>query len=161
MEEKLYSIKTTINGVSFSGTVATRKLLVDFIRDDLNLTGTHIGCGMGECGACTVLLDGQAINSCQVLAVQADKSDIITIEGLQGEDGSLHPVQKSFLENFAIQCGFCTPGMILTAVDLLRRYPTVSEQQIREHLSGNICRCSGYEAVVQAIYEASERKESQ
>jgi carbon-monoxide dehydrogenase small subunit len=134
--------------------------LLDVLRDDLGLTGTKEGCGIGECGACTVLLDGEAVNSCLVLAGQVEGREVVTIEGLEqpGPEGlRLHPVQQSFIDKHAVQCGFCTPGMILSAVALLAKNPHPSREQIREAISGNLCRCTGYVSIVDAIEEASRR----
>lgn len=152
---KKYPIKLTINGVSYEREVEARRLLVDFIREDLGLTGTHIGCELGECGSCTVILDGRSIKSCLMFAVEADGAEITTIEGLAPGPEKLHPVQQAFLDNFAVQCGFCTPGMVLSTYDLLERIPQPTEQQIRRNLSGNICRCTGYDAIVKAVKSLS------
>jgi aerobic-type carbon monoxide dehydrogenase small subunit (CoxS/CutS family) len=146
-----YPVKLTVNGISYEREVEGRRLLVDFIRDDLGLTGTHIGCELGECGTCTIILNGQSVKSCLMFAVEADGAEILTIEGLSQDPENLHPIQKAFLENFAVQCGFCSPGMVLAAYDLLARIPKPNEQQIRKNLSGNICRCTGYDNIVKAI----------
>lgn len=146
-----YSVKIVVNGVVYEREVEARLLLVDFIRDELKLTGTHRGCEVGECGACTVIFNGRSIKSCQMFAVQADGAEVITIEGLTGPQGELHPIQKVFMENFVPQCGYCTPGMILSVYDLLKRIPDPTEEQIRKNLSGNICRCTGYESTVKAV----------
>jgi aerobic-type carbon monoxide dehydrogenase small subunit (CoxS/CutS family) len=146
-----YPIKLSVNGISYEREVEGRRLLVDFIRDDLGLTGTHIGCELGECGTCTIILNGQSVKSCLMFAVEADGAEILTIEGLSQDPENLHPIQKAFLENFAVQCGFCSPGMVLSAYDLLARIPSPNEQQIRKNLSGNICRCTGYDSIVKAI----------
>jgi aerobic-type carbon monoxide dehydrogenase small subunit (CoxS/CutS family) len=146
-----YPIRIMLNGVVYEREVEARLLLVDFIRDELKLTGTHRGCEVGECGACTVIFNGRSIKSCQMFAVQADGAEIITIEGLTGPQGELHPIQKAFMENFVPQCGYCTPGMILSVYDLLKRIPDPTEEQIRKNLSGNICRCTGYESTVNAV----------
>jgi carbon-monoxide dehydrogenase small subunit len=148
-------IKVTVNGRQYERTVAARLSLADFLRDHLHLTGTHIGCEHGVCGACTVSLNGRSARSCLTLAVQADGADVVTIEGLRAEDGSRHPMQQIFLENFALQCGYCTPGMLITAIELLQDNPNPSEQEVREALSGNICRCSGYQAIVDAVLAAA------
>ena len=127
-----------------------RTLLVHFIRDVLGLTGTHVGCDTSQCGACTILIDGQAVKSCTVLAVQASGSDILTIEGL-AKDGVLHPLQEGFWEEHGLQCGYCTPGMIMTAVDLLQKNPSPSNEEIRRGIEGNLCRCTGYQNIVKAV----------
>jgi carbon-monoxide dehydrogenase small subunit len=149
-------ITVTVNGVTHTHEVEPRTLLVHFLRDTLNLTGTHIGCDTSQCGACTVLMNGKAVKSCTVFAVQADGAQITTIEGL-ARDGQLHPVQEGFWEMHGLQCGYCTPGMILTAVDLLQRIPNPSEEQIRHYLEGNLCRCTGYQNIVRAIQYAAEK----
>jgi len=131
-------------------------LLVHYLRDVLNLTGTHIGCDTSQCGACTILMNGKAVKSCTVFAVQADGAEITTIEGL-ARDGQLHPVQEGFWEMHGLQCGYCTPGMIMTAVDLLQRIPNPSEEQIRHYLEGNLCRCTGYQNIVRAVQYAAEK----
>jgi aerobic carbon-monoxide dehydrogenase small subunit len=139
-----------VNGETRSLEVASRALLVHALRDGLGLTGTHIGCDTSQCGACTVLVDGRAVKSCTLLARQAEGSEITTIEGL-ARDGELHPVQRAFVETHGLQCGFCTPGMILTAVDLLDRDPNPDDETIRRSLRGNLCRCTGYQGIVEAI----------
>jgi aerobic carbon-monoxide dehydrogenase small subunit len=148
------SVALVVNGVPRTVDVEPRRLLVQLIREDLGLTGTHVGCDTSQCGACTVLLDGQAVKSCTVLAVQADGSAVTTIEGLAPASG-LHPVQQAFWEKHGLQCGFCTPGMIMTAADLLTRIPDPSEGQIRNALEGNYCRCTGYHNIVAAIRQAA------
>jgi carbon-monoxide dehydrogenase small subunit len=145
-----------VNGTSLQGEAEPRKTLADFLREDAGCTGVHLGCEHGVCGACSVLLDGAVVRSCILLAVQADGSKITTIEGLaKGE--KLHPVQQAFLDHHALQCGFCTPGMILAAVDFLQRCPRPTETQIREALSGNLCMCTGYVNIVRAVKEAAKR----
>jgi aerobic-type carbon monoxide dehydrogenase small subunit (CoxS/CutS family) len=151
-------IRVTVNGTVYEKVVSVRLSLADFIRDHLHLTGTHLGCEHGVCGACTVSLDGRSARSCLALAVQADGADIVTIEGLRAADGTRHPMQQAFHEKFALQCGYCTPGMLITAIELLQENPNPSEQEVREALSGNICRCSGYQAIVDAVL-AVARKE--
>ena len=146
-------IELAVNGVRRSVEVEQRTLLVHALRDGLGLTGAHIGCDTSQCGACTVLLDGRAVKSCTVLAVQADDQEITTIEGL-ARDGELHPIQQAFVEHHGLQCGFCTPGMILTAVDLLSRDREPGEETIRHALRGNICRCTGYQPIVDSIRAA-------
>jgi len=147
-------ISVTINGVLYEEAVPPSRLLVDFLREDLALTGTKKGCGLGECGTCTVLLDGIPVNSCLVLAVQVYGREVTTIEGME-TDAGLHPIQRAFVDKGAIQCGFCTPGMILSAKALLDRNPHPQEREIREAISGNLCRCTGYQKIVEAIEEAS------
>jgi carbon-monoxide dehydrogenase small subunit len=143
-------IRVTVNGVRHQRDVEPRILLVDFIRDDLQLTGTHIGCEDGKCGACTVLVDGAAVKSCMNFAVQADGSQVTTVEGL-ADGGQLHPLQAAFQEHHALQCGFCTPGFLMAAVALLDRNPDTSEDGLRHELVGNLCRCTGYDNIVKAI----------
>lgn len=147
-------IKTKINGTEYELLVEPKTTLAQLLRYELGLTGTKVGCDLGDCGACTVLMDGKPVNSCLVLAVRANGREITTIEGLE-EDGKLHPLQKTFVEKGAIQCGFCTPGMILSAKALLERNPKPSRAHIREALSGNLCRCTGYQKIVDAVEEAS------
>lgn len=148
-----HSISLTVNGIGHSLAVEPRALLVDLLREHLGLTGTHVGCDTSQCGACTVLIDGRAVKSCTVLAVQADGQSVTTIEGLAGDD--LHPVQHAFWEKHGLQCGFCTPGMILTAVDLLAENADPTEAEIRHALEGNLCRCTGYQNIVAAIQSAA------
>jgi aerobic-type carbon monoxide dehydrogenase small subunit (CoxS/CutS family) len=147
-------VRFTVNGALREGRCAPRKLLVDFLRDDLALTGTHVGCEHGICGACTILVDGEAARSCLMLAVQADGAEITTIEGLM-KDGVLHPLQEAFRQHHGLQCGFCTPGMLLTALDLLRVTPDPSEAEVREGLSAVLCRCTGYHGIVEAVRAAA------
>ena len=144
-------IQVTVNGRAYDKVVPVRLSLADFILENLYLTGTHLGCEHGVCGACTVLMNGRSVRSCLTLAVQAEGAEIVTIEGLRAEDGTRHPMQQAFHENFALQCGYCTPGMLITAIELLRENPDPSELEVREALSGNICRCSGYQAIVNAV----------
>ncbi|MGH2521829.1 MAG: (2Fe-2S)-binding protein [Anaerolineales bacterium] len=148
------SVSLTVNGVKQSHEVEPRLLLVHYLRETLGLTGTNVGCDTSQCGACTVLLDGQAVKSCTVLAAQADGSSVTTVEGLA--NGNLHPVQAAFWEKHGLQCGFCTPGMIMTAVDLLQRNPNPTEAEIRHGLEGNLCRCTGYQNIVKAVQYAAE-----
>jgi len=150
------TIRIEVNGVSRKAFIEPTRMLVDFLRDHLGLTGTKKSCGSGNCGACTVILDGKAVNSCLILAAEADGQSVTTIEGLQ-ENELLHPLQKAFVEYGAIQCGFCTPGMILTAKALLDQNPVPSEDQIREALAGNLCRCTGYSKIIEAIKSVAER----
>jgi len=143
-------ITVTVNGEDYEREVEPRMLLADFLRHELGLTGTHVGCEHGVCGACTVILNGDSVRSCLCFAIQVDRAVIETVEGL-GTVDSLNPLQQSFQKHHALQCGFCTPGMLMTGVDLLRKYPLVTDEQIRQGLSGNLCRCTGYEHIVQAI----------
>ena len=143
-------IKVTVNGKKYEREVEPRMLLADFLRHELGLTGTHVGCEHGVCGACTVILNGDSIRSCLSFAIQVDEANIETIEGL-GTIDDLHPLQQSFQKHHALQCGFCTPGMLMTGVDLLSKNPLATDEEIREGLSGNLCRCTGYEHIVQAI----------
>jgi len=145
-----------INGEKVRLSVKPNRTLLEMIREDLKLTGTREGCGVGDCGACTVLLDGLPVNSCLVLAVEADGREILTVEGLARGD-RLHPIQEAFIENFGLQCGFCTPGMIISAKALLDRNPDPSEHEIREAISGNLCRCTGYVKIVESIKKAAQR----
>jgi aerobic carbon-monoxide dehydrogenase small subunit len=147
-------ITVTVDGVSYADDVEPRLLLVHYLREVLGKTGTPVGCDTSNCGACTVLLDGKSVKSCAVLAVQADGADITTIEGLA--DGELHPVQRAFHTEHALQCGYCTPGMIMAAADLLRDNPHPTDAEIREGLEGNLCRCTGYENIVRAVRRAAE-----
>jgi carbon-monoxide dehydrogenase small subunit len=149
------TISLTVNGVQRSASVEPRWTLADFVREELRLTGTHLGCEHGVCGACTVMLDGRSVRSCLVLAVQADGASLLTVEGLAAAD-QLHPVQQAFWDAHALQCGFCTPGLLITAVEFLRENPDPSEEEIRVAISGNLCRCTGYVNVVRAISAAAE-----
>ena len=150
------SISVTINGETYEREVEARKLLVHFIRDVLDLTGTHVGCDTGNCGACTVLMDGKTVKSCMLLAIQADGATITTVEGLAGADGELTPLQQAFSRSHALQCGYCTPGMLLSATYLLEQNPHPTEEEIRRGIQGNICRCTGYVNIVEAIKSVSE-----
>ena len=147
-------VKLTVNGVGYEHMVEPRLTLVDFLRGHLGLTGTHVGCEHGVCGACTVLFDGQPIRACIMFAVQANAHDIQTVEGMT-EGEKLHPIQQAFWDNFGLQCGFCTPGFLLTVQDLLARNPDPTENEIREALSGNICRCTGYQSIIAAVKAAA------
>jgi carbon-monoxide dehydrogenase small subunit len=150
-------IALTVNGKAVTGTVETRTLLVEFLREHLRLTGTHVGCDTSQCGACVVLVNGDSVKSCTLLAVQAEGAKVVTIEGLAKADGTLHPMQEAFREHHALQCGFCTPGMVMSAIDLVNKHPNgITEQQIREGLEGNLCRCTGYHNIVKAIAAAAE-----
>jgi aerobic carbon-monoxide dehydrogenase small subunit len=152
-------VSLTINGTERTHDVEPRLLLVNYIRDVVGLTGTHIGCDTSQCGACTVIMNGLAVKSCTILAVQANGAEILTIEGL-ARDGKLHPLQEGFWEKHGLQCGFCTPGMIMAAYGLLERYPHPSEQEIRHGIEGNLCRCTGYQNIVAAIQWAADRMET-
>jgi aerobic carbon-monoxide dehydrogenase small subunit len=147
-------VTVTVNGREESKEVEPRLLLVHFLRDTLGLTGTHVGCDTSNCGACTVLLNGESVKSCTVLAAQADGAEVTTIEGM-ASDGDLHPLQQAFWEHHGLQCGYCTPGMIMAAADLLQRNPQPSEEEVREGLAGNLCRCTGYHNIVKAVMAAS------
>jgi carbon-monoxide dehydrogenase small subunit len=151
------SIKLTVNGKQVSAEVEDRTLLVHLLRDHLGLTGTHIGCDTSQCGACTIHMNGQAVKSCNILAMQAEGADILTIEGLAKADGTLHPMQEAFREHHGLQCGFCTPGMVMSAVDLVKNHPNPSEETIRAELDGNLCRCTGYHNIVKAVKAASAK----
>jgi aerobic carbon-monoxide dehydrogenase small subunit len=152
-------VTVTVNGTTRLSEIEPRTLLVHYLRDTLGLTGTHIGCETSLCGACTVLVDGQAVKSCTMLAVQADGSTVTTIEGL-AQNGELHPVQQGFWDHHGLQCGYCTPGMIMTATQILQRNPDPSEEEIRHGLEGNICRCTGYQHIVQSIQCAAKKMKS-
>ena len=147
-------VSMTVNGRAVTGDVEGRTLLVQFLRENLHLTGTHVGCDTSQCGACVIHVDGESVKSCTMLALQADGAEVTTIEGL-AKNGELHPVQAAFREHHGLQCGFCTPGMIMSAVDLVKRNPDPSEEEIREWLEGNICRCTGYHNIVKAIQSAA------
>ena len=147
-------IRLTVNAQAREGRAEPRKLLVDFLREDLGLTGTHVGCEHGVCGACTVLVNGEAARSCLMLAVQASGAELLTVEGLMS-DGELHPLQQAFHDHHGLQCGFCTPGMLLTALDLLRTNPQPTEAEIRQGLSAVLCRCTGYQGIIKAVEAAA------
>jgi aerobic carbon-monoxide dehydrogenase small subunit len=147
-------VRMTVNGARREGRCEPRKLLVDFLREDLGLTGTHVGCEHGICGACTVLLDGEAARSCIMLAVQAEGAEITTVEGLM-RDGTLHPLQQAFHDHHGLQCGFCTPGMLMTALDFLRTHPEPTEAEVREGISAVLCRCTGYHGIIEAVKAAA------
>jgi carbon-monoxide dehydrogenase small subunit len=149
------TLSLTVNGKPVSAEIDPRTLLVDLIRNELGLTGTHVGCDTGQCGACTVHVDGNAIKACTILAAQAQGTTVVTIEGLAAADGTLHPMQAAFKECHGLQCGFCTPGMVMSAIDLVQRYPKASEQTIREELEGNMCRCTGYQNIVKAVQQGA------
>lgn len=149
-----HTIKVKVNGMEYEREIEARRFLIDFIRDDLGLTGTHLGCDLGQCGACTVIINGITVRSCLMFAVQADGAEILTVEGL-AQDGKLHPLQEAFWANHALQCGYCTPGMLLAAYDLLGKNPDPTEDDIRAGISGNLCRCTGYVNIVKAIRAAT------
>ncbi len=149
-------ISVTVNGTQHTSDVEPRQLLVEYLRDTLNLTGTHVGCDTSGCGACTVILNGAAVKSCTIFSVQTDGGEVTTVEGL-ASNGELHPVQEGFWEMHGLQCGFCTPGMIMSSVDLLAKNPNPSEAEIRHGLAGNFCRCTGYHNIVKAVQYAAEK----
>lgn len=151
-----HRIKITVNGEAQDAEVPARRMLADFLREDLHLTGTKRGCETGTCGACSVLLDGEVVKSCLSLAVQADGSSITTVEGL-GDEGGLHPLQEAFMNCGGLQCGYCTPGFLMASCALLARHPDPTPQQVREGLSGNLCRCTGYTQIVQSVLQAAEK----
>jgi len=152
-----HTIRVKVNGVTYERTIEPRLLLTDFLRDSLDLTGTHIGCEQGICGACTVLVNGHSMRACLMFAIQIDGAEIETVESLGAVD-KLHPLQEFFREHHALQCGFCTPGMLMTGIDLLRKRPLATDQEIRDGLSGNLCRCTGYEHIVAAIRAAVKER---
>ena len=149
-------VSMTVNGKKVSSEVEERTLLVTLIREQLRLTGTHVGCDTAQCGACTVSMNGMAVKSCSMLALQAEGADIMTIEGVAASDGTLHAMQAAFKENHGLQCGFCTPGMVMNAIDFAKRHPGASEQDVREGLDGNLCRCTGYHNIVKSIVAGSK-----
>ncbi len=151
-----HPVSMTVNGSTRTSEVEPRTLLVHHLRENLGLTGTHIGCDTSQCGACTIIMNGKAVKSCTVLAVQAEGADIMTIEGL-AKDGQLHPIQEGFWEEHGLQCGYCTPGMIMTTVDMLQRNPNPTEAEIRHGLEGNLCRCTGYQHIVKSIQYAANK----
>ena len=150
-------ISVTVNGVSHTSDVEPRTLLVHYVREHLGLTGTNIGCDTSSCGACSLHIDGEAVKSCTVLAVQADGHDITTIEGMAAADGTLHPMQQAFMENHGLQCGYCTPGMVMAAIGILDENPHPTEQEVRIGLEGNLCRCTGYHNIVQSVLAAAAK----
>ncbi len=155
-DSRLLTVTLTVNGKAYIAHAEPRMLLSDLLRDQLRLTGTHVGCEHGVCGACTILMDGRPVRSCLVLGVQADGTQIRTVEGLAGEDGELHPLQLGFWEKHGLQCGFCTPGMLMTACHLLENNANPDREEIREAISGNLCRCTGYQGIVDAIEMAAK-----
>lgn len=154
------TVSFVLNGESVSADVSPRTLLVEMIRENLGRTGTHVGCDTSQCGACVVHLDGRSIKSCTLLAVQAEGANVETIEGVAASDGTLHPMQAAFREHHGLQCGYCTPGMIMSALDLVKQNPDPSEQEIREWLEGNLCRCTGYQNIVRAVKAGAESMRS-
>lgn len=153
----MHTVKVTVNGKAYERQVEPRLLLADFLRHELGLSGTHVGCEHGVCGACTVLFDGQAVRSCIMFAVQANDHEIITVEGLAKSQNELHPIQQAFHEAHGLQCGFCTPGFLMTLVPFLQENPSPTEEEIREAISGNLCRCTGYQHIVEAVKLAAEK----
>lgn len=151
------NVTIRINGHNYTGHCEPRLTLADFIRKECGLTGTHLGCEHGVCGACTVLIDGESVRSCLMLAVQAHGANIQTVEGLASADGTLNPLQEAFWDNHGLQCGFCTPGMLMTATELLAENPSPTEDEVRQRISGNLCRCTGYQAIVESVLDAAQR----
>ncbi len=160
MPQAYRSVEITVNGLTYNRQVEPRKLLSDFLREDLDLRGTHVGCEHGICGACTVLMNGQTVRSCLMFAVQANGAQITTIEGL-AKNGELHPLQEGFWENHGLQCGFCTPGFLLSACELLERNPDPTEEEVRVGLSGNMCRCTGYQGIIESVLAAASKMKAQ
>ena len=150
-------VSMTVNGVAVSHDVEPRTLLVQYLRENLGLTGTHVGCDTSSCGACTLIVNGEAVKSCSLLAAQCEGAEVTTIEGLAASDGTLHPIQEGFREKHGLQCGYCTPGMIMSSVQLLQRNPNPSDQEIRHALEGNFCRCTGYDNIVKAVRWAASQ----
>ena len=150
-------VSMTVNGVAVSHDVEPRTLLVQFLRENLGLTGTHVGCDTSSCGACTLIVNGEAVKSCSLLAAQCEGAEVTTIEGLAASDGTLHPIQEGFREKHGLQCGYCTPGMIMSSVQLLQRNPNPSDREIRHALEGNFCRCTGYDNIVKAVQWAASQ----
>ncbi len=150
-------VSLTVNGVPYEGMAEPRVSLADFLRYELKLMGTHVGCEHGVCGACTVLMDGRAVRSCLVLAVQSEGANLLTVEGLASPQGQLHPLQEAFIEGHGLQCGFCTPGFLMSTLELLQRDPNPSEEEIRETLGGNICRCTGYQQILESVHIAIDK----
>jgi len=156
IEKGQLKVSLKVNGKEYTRDVEPRTLLVNFLRDELNLTGTHVGCDTGHCGACTVMMNGKTVKSCMVLAVQARDAEILTVEGLAGSDMNLHPIQEAFMKNHGLQCGFCTPGVLMSTLFLLQRNPRPTEDEIRRGIEGNICRCTGYVNIVKSVKAAAE-----
>jgi aerobic-type carbon monoxide dehydrogenase small subunit (CoxS/CutS family) len=161
MEPNRHDIQVSVNGTSYRRSVESRMLLSDFLRHDLLLAGTHVGCEHGVCGACTILLDGVAVRSCLMLAVQANGQDLATVEGLAASSGELHPVQQAMHDHHGLQCGYCTPGILMTMTAFLKENPQPSEEEVREALSGNLCRCTGYQNIVDAMMAAADMMRAQ
>jgi len=157
LKEERMKVSMTVNGVAVSHDVEPRTLLVQYLRENLGLTGTHVGCDTSSCGACTLIVNGEAIKSCSLLAAQCEGAEVMTIEGLAASDGTLHPIQEGFREKHGLQCGYCTPGMIMSSVQLLQRNPNPSDQEIRHALEGNFCRCTGYDNIVKAVQWAASQ----
>ena len=151
------TVKVRVNGVPYEQTVEARKTLVDFLREDVGLTGTNVGCEHGVCGACTILMNGETVRSCIMLAAQADGAELMTVEGLAKPSGELHPIQEAFREKHGLQCGFCTPGFLMTTYELLTKHPDADEEEIKEWLSGNLCRCTGYQDILESVKLAASR----
>jgi len=149
------SLSLTVNGKPVAAEIDSRTLLVDFLRTNLGLTGTHVGCDTGQCGACTIHLDGRAVKACTILAAQAQGASVATIESLAAADGTMHPMQAAFKDCHGLQCGFCTPGMVMSAIDLVKHHPKASEETIRQQLEGNFCRCTGYHNIVKAVQQGA------
>jgi len=150
-------VRVTVNGVHYEGQVEPRMTLVDFLRGELGLAGTHVGCEHGVCGACTIVLNGQTVRSCLMLAVQADGAELMTVEGLS-HDGTLHPIQEAFMEEHGLQCGFCTPGFLMSTYELLQRRPNPTDDEIKEALGGNLCRCTGYQSIIKSVRLAAAKQ---
>ncbi|MCC6177649.1 MAG: (2Fe-2S)-binding protein [Chloroflexi bacterium] len=157
--QKVY-VRVVVNGIEHEALVEPRRLLSDFLRDDLALTGTHVGCEHGVCGACTVLLDGETVRSCLTFAVQADGRSVMTVEALAAPDGTLHPIQQAFWEEHGLQCGFCTPGFLMTTFELLQTNAAPTDEEVRDAISGNLCRCTGYQNIVRAVQSAASKMQA-
>ena len=155
------TIHLTVNGIQRDAEIDTRMLLVDFLRDRLNLTGTHVGCLTGNCGACTVIMDGFTVKACTILAADTEGSEVMTVEGLTPQTGELHPLQQAFVEHHALQCGYCTPGMLLSAHQLLQEHPNPDEATIRHGIAGNLCRCTGYQNIIKAIQAIADQRNAE
>jgi len=151
------TIRLRVNGVEHEGTIDVRKTLVDFLRDECDLTGTHVGCEHGVCGACTILMNGEAVRSCIMLAVQAEGAELMTVEGLASPEGELHPIQQAYRDEHGLQCGFCTPGFLMSTYELLQKNPSPTVEDIKDWLSGNLCRCTGYQDIIESVQLAAAR----